>query len=293
MNSLVEKKQTIDTLIEILCSNKQNIQDWLITYVNMKKNTKMLDSFYFQSKLIDAEYELVQKIYKMIDNRMYGEYYKLWLSMHIYAKELLKEEMVRFPPYKDLEPIKQYEFSVTNSIYEEIISIFQKLKQSTDKSQKDIDVHKEQLHKGIHIENYINILSYQLGLVLDQVNLFNNMFTSYQTYHHQRYDHFIQKIELLNSQLDEKSELRKTVYPCELCNIHEALYCKMCANIPKAHETPAIVLAELPVIGETPVVPQESPVETPEVVLEETPVVPEETPVVPEETPVESRGSLI
>jgi len=249
MNSLVEKKQTIDILIETLCSNKQNIQDWLITYVNMKKNTEMLDSFYFQSKLIDAEYELVQKIYKMIDNRMYGEYYKLWLTMHAYAKDLLKEDMIRFLPYKDLEPTKQYEFSVTQSMYEEIGKIFEKLKQSTDKSQKDIDVHKEQLHKGIHIENYINTLSYQLGLVLDQVQLFKNMFDSYQRYHHQRYDHFIQKIELLNSQIEGKlfpkcidcgglseyckqcsSGVRDTNYSCELCNVRAPVFCSECAE---------------------------------------------------------------
>ena len=52
--NLIEKKQLIDTLVETLFQNKQNVQDWLITYVNMKKNTEMLDSFYFQSTLIDA-----------------------------------------------------------------------------------------------------------------------------------------------------------------------------------------------------------------------------------------------
>ena len=174
--NLSEKKQVIDSLIETLLQNKQNIQDWLITYVNMKKHTEMLDSFYFQTKLIDAEYELIQKIYKMIENRMYGEYYKLWLAMTHYTKDLWKETK-KFPPYKDLDMTKQYDSKVTQEMYEEIASLFQRLKQVTDKSQKDIDVHREQLHKGIHIENYINTLSYQLGLMVDQVSLFQNMFT--------------------------------------------------------------------------------------------------------------------
>jgi len=246
--NLSEKKQVIDSLIEILLQNKQNIQDWLITYVNMKKHTEMLDSFYFQTKLIDAEYELVQKIYKMIENRMYGEYYKLWLAMTHYTKDLWKET-VRFPPYKDLEPTKQYDSKVTHEMYEEISSIFQRLKEVTDKSQKDIDVHREQLNKGIHIENYINTLSYQLGLMVDQVDLFQNMFDSYQTYHHQRYDHFIKKIELLNAQIEgkvfpkcsqceEASEMckgcaiRATNYSCELCHLREPVYCKECMPQP-------------------------------------------------------------
>jgi hypothetical protein len=117
--NLIEKKQVIDSLVETLFQNKQNVQDWLITYVNMKKNIEMLDSFYFQSKLIDAEYELVEKIYKMIENRMYGEYYKLWLAMSQYT-----DVKTKFPPYKDLEPTKQYDSKVTHTIREEIISLF-------------------------------------------------------------------------------------------------------------------------------------------------------------------------
>ena len=261
MNTLVEKKQSIDALIETLFQNKQNIQDWLITYVNMKKHTEMLDSFYFQSKLIDAEYELVQKIYKMIENRMYGEYYKLWLVMHQYTKEIVKEERIKFPPYKDLEPTKQYDSKTTQSMYDEIGNLFKRLKQVTDKNQKDIEVHREQLHKGIHIENYINTLSYQLGLMEDQVSLFQNMFESYQRYHHQRYDHFIQKIELLNKQIEGKlfptcsqceelaefcrecsTGVRTTEYSCEKCGVRQPVYCMEC--VPKE---PAVPLDPAPV----------------------------------------------
>ena len=81
--------------------------DWFQTYTNMKQNKEMLDSFSFQNKLVQAEYEFIQRLYQMIDNRIYGEYYKLWVSMNQYSKELLKEETYRFPTYKDLEPMKQ------------------------------------------------------------------------------------------------------------------------------------------------------------------------------------------
>lgn len=235
--NLIEKRQVIDSLVDSLFQNKQNMQDWLITYVNMKKHTGMLDSFYFQSKLIDEEYELVKKIYKMIENRMYGEYYKLWLAMSHYTKDW--KEMLKFPPYKDLEPTKQYDSKVTQTISEEIVSLFTLIRDVMDKSKKDIDVHKDQLHKGIHIENYINTLSYQLGLMNDQVKLFQDMFDSYQRYHHERYDHFIKKIELLNSQIEgtvfpicgEKPVWTTKSNLCELCNQRNTIYCKECANV--------------------------------------------------------------
>jgi len=232
--NLIEKKQAIDSLMESLFQNKQTIQDRLTKYVNMKKHTEMLDSFYFQTKLMDEEYELAQKIYKMIENRMYGEYYKLWLSMSHYTKDW--KETLKFPPYKDLEPTKQYDSKVTHTISEEIVSLFTLIREVMDKSQKDIDLHKEELNKGIHIENYINTLSYQLGLMNDQVKLFQDMFDSYQRYHHERYDHFIKKIELLNSQMEgtifpmcEKTSIKTNL--CEVCNQIDAVYCKECSNV--------------------------------------------------------------
>lgn len=37
-----------------------------------------LDSFYFQSKLIDIEYEDILRVFHSITNRMYCDYYKLF-----------------------------------------------------------------------------------------------------------------------------------------------------------------------------------------------------------------------
>ena len=112
MEDLVRQKKLVDSVIETFLSNKQTMADWFQTYTNMKQNKEMLDSFSFQTKLAQVEYEWIQRVYQMIDNRMYGEYYKLWISMSQYSKELLKEETQKFPTYKDLEPMKQYELSL-------------------------------------------------------------------------------------------------------------------------------------------------------------------------------------
>ncbi len=256
MEDFVRQKKQVDTVIETFLTNKQTMTEWFQTYTNMDQNKEMLDSFFFQLKIVKAEYELIERLYQMIDNRMYGEYYKLWVSMNQYSKELLKEETRRFPTYKDLEPMKQYDFELVESIYKEILTLFQKFQRYIEKKQKEIDVHKQQLDKGIHIENYINVLTYQIGLIQDQVQLFNNSFQSFNSYHKNRYVNLIQKIELFNAQLElvpypacecgktatscELCSLRSTISPCGQCQKGEAIYCSSCYNSRKLKTTQLI-----------------------------------------------------
>ena len=60
-----------------------NIYKEYITYTKSIKTCDMktiifsLDSFYFQTNLLQKEYNYLHKYYASIINRMYGEYYKL------------------------------------------------------------------------------------------------------------------------------------------------------------------------------------------------------------------------
>ena len=51
--------------------------DMIKTHVDDKNYTIGLDSFYFQNKLIQMEYDSMKSIFNFIDNRVYCEYYKL------------------------------------------------------------------------------------------------------------------------------------------------------------------------------------------------------------------------
>ena len=46
-----------------------------------------LDSFQFQSKLIDIEYDDMKRLFLAINNRMYCEYYKLYKIISEYVKD--------------------------------------------------------------------------------------------------------------------------------------------------------------------------------------------------------------
>ena len=60
-------------------------------YIDNNKKSELLDSFYFQIKLMNYEYETTEKTYNLIDNRMYCDYYKLFISVIIFYMSNLLE----------------------------------------------------------------------------------------------------------------------------------------------------------------------------------------------------------
>ena len=129
------KVTTIFHILENHLKKLKNVYSEFIT--NNKQNLFVfgLDSFQFQSKLIDIEYDDMKRLFLAINNRMYCEYYKLYKIIVDYVKEYIQDkktlEIVKvtklFPVYKDLEPYKQYDFEITQEIHENIILLLLEL----------------------------------------------------------------------------------------------------------------------------------------------------------------------
>ena len=77
-----------------------------------------IDAFHFQNELLDIEYNNMKNAFKKIDNRMYCEYYQLYVLIRKYIEEEIKNESLRskvlinkrFPVYKVLDTPKFINF---------------------------------------------------------------------------------------------------------------------------------------------------------------------------------------
>ena len=107
----------IDTKLKILTNL---YKDLVKTHVD--KNYRLgIDSFHFQNKLMQMEYDNMKNISGFIDNRIYCEYYKLLKMLYNFIKNEIKDKTIidkllimhkQYPIYKDLEPSKLYEFDI-------------------------------------------------------------------------------------------------------------------------------------------------------------------------------------
>ncbi len=240
-NNLEELRYGFDTIKTI----RLKIKDQLISinntknhvkkkYINCiqkeKKNFFGLDSVYFQTKLIELEYENLSKLYLYIDNRIYGDYYKLFIMIKKYLKanlstddlKLLNQLNVKYPIYKDLDYFKEYNFDIINNIHKDIINIISAVNDIYKKAEIEMNDNMDKVYVGINIDNYV-INQEHINQNLFNTNLLYTKYLNiYHNFHKELLNNYYEKINLYNEQIN------KTHYPNKdiLNNDFEDIYKK-------------------------------------------------------------------
>jgi len=190
---LVNNKSDITQKVEVLKEQYNSL-----TKTNTKKIFIFcLDSFYFQYKLLQLELQHYTNIVSTINNRMYGDYYKLYSIMLLQCKEnnivLSKKhtETDRFPIYKDLEPFLQYNLEDIIKLHDDILSILNELYVLYVKKQKNLEKQNDDFQVGFSITNYFSTLSYENSLLKEQIGLYTNYLLFY---HNSQKNYFIKTL---------------------------------------------------------------------------------------------------
>ena len=165
-----------------------------------------LDSLRFQSKLIGIEYEDMKRLFYAINNRMYCEYYKLYKIIMDYIVqnvsdvkmvEMVKSEVYVFPIYKDLEPFKQYEFEVVQSIHETILVFLTSLCSHITSKEQELKTHQITNQSGLNIDNFVMSFNYNLVVMREKISLFINYVVFFHKSHLKLLNRFVAKVNLM------------------------------------------------------------------------------------------------
>lgn len=189
----VEQLKAIYT--ELLISNSDN-------------TTSTLDTFYFQNKLIKIELENNHQLFKIIDNRIYGDYYKLYRKVTKYILQNYNEQKIiklcnntTYPVYNDLDNTIDYDFTYTIEIYENIIEIFNQLNLDLQNKKEYLNMEYAKKNTGINIDNLLNSVKYNNTLLSEQITLFTNFMSVYNKFHIRYITRFNIKVKLFYGQI--------------------------------------------------------------------------------------------
>ena len=215
-------------------------------YIDNNKKSELLDSFYFQIKLMNYEYETTEKTYNLIDNRMYCDYYKLFIIVYNFFKSEFKSEKsemiiknAKYPVYKDLDQFKQYDFDTVNDIHQDIIRLIEYVFKIIQNNKEDIKIHQIKVNNGLNIDNYIFDLEYKNNVITNHISLYQKFLNSYHKYHISFLTNFYNKLNLMYDQLENDVNFTQPIKEkkhnmiCKMCIIccnKEAEYCNMCNN---------------------------------------------------------------
>jgi len=227
----------------------KQIQDLKGVYNDLvKNNTKKiflfcLDSFYFQYKTLVIQMEDLCKHVTHINNRMYGDYYKLYniiliqtAESNIDVRSAVTEFHKKYQPYKDLEPFHEYKLSDIMSLHADILKIMNYLFQHYSGKEQNVMSYSDNTKVGMSITSFLQTLEYentllreQIGLYVNYLTFFHNSQKIYLTKIYEKIQEFQQEIEteiLVNHHGISKPVPKKCSYDgCETLVQSGATFC--------------------------------------------------------------------
>lgn len=168
-----------------------------------------LDSFHFQSKLIDIEYDDMKRLFLAINNRMYCEYFKLhkiiieYISKNINDKKSIDFVKINnYPIYKDLEPFKEYKFELILDIHESILNLLNHIITVLNNKENELTIHKTKQNIGLNIDNFISTFTFNISVMREKIIMFINYIEFFHKMHSKYLKRFSNKIQLMYTHID-------------------------------------------------------------------------------------------
>lgn len=189
------KSQITDISIDI--NSLKNVYKEMISRVNDSLDAQKkhymhgIDGFLFQKKLIDMEYENIINLFKMIDNRIYCDYVKIYSIVQEYVNNENSDALIRplhkqFLPCKLLENTKKYNISYTIEIQFIIINTIIELYTIVKNKQEEIIKHKKQINNGLKIDTLIHTQICNNNIINNNLVMFTQYLETFNK-HHNKY----------------------------------------------------------------------------------------------------------
>ena len=218
--TIVSTREDVIFVMETVNQRIEKLKEMYSDFIkNNKKNLFVfgLDSFHFQSKLIDIEYEDMKRMFQAINNRMYCEYYKLYkivtdyITHHVTDKKILESIKTNnnFPVYKDLEPFKVYKFEHVQELHENIVLLLNSICNYLTSKSYELQNHETKRYIGLNIDNFVNTFSYDIFIMREKVNLFISYIEFFHNLHGKFLSRFSKKMQFMMDQLNSDVNFEK------------------------------------------------------------------------------------
>jgi len=202
-NKIKEMYKTLETKLATMKSRYTS----LIQNNNKKIFIYCLDSFFFQYKILLLELEHYDKVNKTVLNRMYGDYYKLYMGILESCKNNafdIDGSMKTTPSYKDIDTSIEYKTEDLATLHSNILVILKQLSTHYDNKKGSLQSHDEACNIGFSITSFLDTLGYENRLLYEQINLYNSYLQFYHSSQNGYLDKILENMEKFDSDIDRE-----------------------------------------------------------------------------------------
>jgi len=220
-NDIINIRNIVKNVFDTLQIRIDRLRQIYAEFIKTNKSEMFvfgLDSFHFQSKLIDIEYDDMKRMFLAINNRMYCEYFKLHKIIVEYVSKNITDKKVsdlvkitNFPVYKDLEPFKEYKFEIILDIHENILNLLGILISILNNKENELSIHKTKQKIGLNIDNFITSFNFNISVMREKIIMFITYIEFFHKMHSKYLKRFSNKIQLMYTHINNDIKLDDSV----------------------------------------------------------------------------------
>ena len=170
-----------------------------------------LDTFNFQTKLIDYDYQHLKKYYNLITNRIYFDYFKLIKMVVVIFKDSTKNNKVESLKYKYdyLDIHKSYGIDIIKDIFMYTINIIEKDYHYLTEECKCHSNYELKLGDGFDLNNFVTYYDYKNKSNLQNIMLYINYLNFFIKLHNKYLNKVYFRLNLMYQQLNKEVNIDK------------------------------------------------------------------------------------
>ena len=173
-----------------------------------------IDSYGFATKLHKLQFDTICEMRRLIDNRIYGEFFKLRKVMISFTLDQMVEnanmerlneisnKTSRYPKFKDIvDGDTFYSFDTTTDIFTDIVAILRILVSHMEMKSKQLVDSEANIKKGMNIHNLVSAYRYDTNMLNEKIRLYSSYVDTFVSYHTKYVERVVEKIGTLDSQI--------------------------------------------------------------------------------------------
>lgn len=227
--TIKDLKNSIELVFEQLKDKIERLKIMYKKYSTNLVNSDILltlDSFHFQTKFINIEYENYYSLFKLFINRLYGDYYKFYKFITKYLSDFSQNNKIfretNFPVFKDLDNT-EYDFNLVVDIHHEILNIVNELTSYLITREHETKNDEIKSSYGINIDNLVSIKKFENNMLNEKIILILNCLKSYSAFQLKFLTRFSLKLKFMYAQIITDIKLEITSLQSSTDNISDAI----------------------------------------------------------------------
>ncbi len=200
-----------------------------------------IDSFCFQNRLIETDIDNLKSIFKMIDGRIYCEYYNLYNQVKKYGKEAMKGQKTlnnnfeqSYPPYKHLDKDAVYDINIIIDMQLSVISCLNDLEMFLTSKEQEVKTDEQQSILGLNIDNLVYTEMFNNAILKARIEMFYKYLDAFHEHHHKYYSRLLIKVKMQIGIVNQDIQL-KQFGPPEKASDLKGMFGIKTENSPVAH----------------------------------------------------------